>query len=124
VATAAQENLRLADVAVPEPLARFALSFVGADPDAEEVWVLAINDPNRPGDVRQDLIEDLNEDGFPDPGNPTLGDLPLIENRLALIEELAPNAMDGINTAAFQEAYTDLVNMRAQVMRPAPGRSQ
>jgi hypothetical protein len=109
----------LAEVAVPEPLARGALSFVGADPDAEEVWVTAINDPSRPGHARQDLIEDLNEDGFPDPENPTPADLPLIENRLALIEELAPNAMDDINSAAFLEAYKDLVNMRRQALRAA-----
>jgi hypothetical protein len=34
-------------------------------------------------------------------------------NRLQLIEELAPNAMDQVNADAFAEAYKDLVNMLA-----------
>jgi hypothetical protein len=91
--------------------ARRALSLVGVDPDAEAVWAGAINDPSRTAHERQDLIEDLNEDGFPDPKHVTAEDLPLIENRLALIEQLAPEAMDDVNAAAFAEAYKDLVDM-------------
>lgn len=97
------------------PLARQALALVGADPLAELVWVDAINDPDRTPHERQDLIEDLNEDGFPDPKHPTADDLPLIESRLALIEALAPDAMDDVNAAAFAEAYKDLVNMYDRV---------
>src|SRR5207248_687416 len=54
---------------VPKVLARSALGLVGADEDAEEIWVSAINDPNRSSEERKNLIEDLNEDGFPDPKN-------------------------------------------------------
>jgi hypothetical protein len=97
-------------------VARRALAFVGADPAAEEVWVDAINDPARSAHERSDLIEDLNEDGFADPHNPTIEELPLIENRLALIESLADDAMDETNAAAFAEAYKDLVNMYAKVL--------
>jgi divalent metal cation (Fe/Co/Zn/Cd) transporter len=35
----------------------------------------------------------------------------LIVNRLALIEQLAPESMDDVNAAAFAEAYKDLVDM-------------
>jgi hypothetical protein len=97
--------------AIPLPVARFALSYVGMDPDADEVWAAAINDPRLPPDARKDLIEDLNEDGFPDPKNLTADDLPLIVSRLALIEELAPDAADEVNAEAFAEAYKDLLNM-------------
>ena len=100
-----------ADVLVPEPVARQALSFVGADAEAEMIWTWAINDPNLPRDERRELIEDLNRDGFPDSKNPTAEDLPLIVSRIALIERLAPYAMDEVNAAAFAEAYKDLVNM-------------
>lgn len=100
---------------VTEPEARVALSLVGADPAAEAVWIQAINDPGLSKDARQNLIEDLNEDGFPDPKNLTADDLPLIVNRIALIEDLAPDAMDDVNQAAFQEAYRDLVNMYNRV---------
>lgn len=88
-----------------------ALSFVGFDPEAEEIWYNAINDPSLSANTRKDLIEDLNEDGFPDPHNTTMDDLPLIVNRLQLIEALAPEAMDDVNADAFAEAYKDLVNM-------------
>lgn len=88
-----------------------ALSFVGFDPEAEEIWYNGINDPSLSANARKDLIEDLNEDGFPDPHNITMDDLPLIVNRLQLIEALAPEAMDAVNADAFAEAYKDLVNM-------------
>ena len=97
------------------PLARQALSFVGIDSEAEEVWALAINDPEVPANERKDLIEDLNEDGFPDPKNLTADDLLLIQSRIDLIEVHAPNAMDEVNAAAFMEAYKDLVNMGARL---------
>ena len=97
------------------PEARDALRRVGIDPLAEVVWLGAINDPGLPAEERKDLIEDLNEDGFPDPHNITPADLPLIVSRLALIEELGPAAMDEINFEAFREAYKDLVNMFMRV---------
>ena len=99
------------DLLIPKPLARAALGFVGADPEAETVWALAINDPDRSPNERKDLIEDLNEDGFPDPKHVTADDLPLILSRLELIEEFAPDSMDEVNAAAFAEAYKDLGNM-------------
>ena len=98
-----------------KPLEREALAFVGADPMAEAIWLGAINSPDVSAHDRSDLIEDLNEDGFADPKNLTRDDLPLIVNRLELIEREAPYAMDDVNAAAFAEAYKDLVNMYAKV---------
>jgi len=98
---------------IQDPDARAALSFVGADPEAEQYWMAAINDPSLPADERKDLIEDLNEDGLSDPKHPGPQDVPLILNRLQLIENLAPNALDQVNAAAFAEAYKDLVNLLA-----------
>jgi hypothetical protein len=100
------------------PEARDALSRVGFDPAAEAVWFRAINDPDLPPEERKDLIEDLNEDGFPDPRNLTEADLPLILSRIALIEELLPGAMDEVNAEAFREAYKDLVNMYLRMAGP------
>ena len=103
----------LDDPEAKENLGRQALSYVGADVEADAIWVWLINDPSLAPKVRQDLIEDLNENGFSD-GNgrrPTVDDLPLIESRLLLIEEQAPFAMDEVNAAAFAEAYKDLANM-------------
>jgi hypothetical protein len=94
-----------------DPLARMALRFVGADPEAEEYWAEAINDLSLPPNERQDLIEDLNEEGFADPRNLSRGDLPLILSRLELIAQHAPYAADKVNADAFREAYKDLVNM-------------
>jgi len=96
---------------IQDPDARDALSLVGADPVAEAYWVAAINNPNLPADERKNLIEDLNEDGLSDPHHPGPQDMPLILSRIQLIEELAPNSMDQVNTDAFAEAYKDLVNL-------------
>lgn len=99
-----------------DPLAREALVFVGADPIAEEYWFAAINDPNLPAQERQDLIEDLNEDGLSDPKHPAPGELPLILNRLVLIERIAPTAPDQVNADALQEAYKDLQQLARMAM--------
>src|SRR5690242_14622466 len=96
---------------IQDPTARAALSFVGADPEAEAYWLQAINDPTLPAEERKDLIEDLNEDGLSDPHHPGPDDMPLIASRIQLIEELAPSAMDRVNADAFNEAYNDLVNL-------------
>jgi len=92
-------------------LAREALSFVGMDAGATAYWVEAINDPDLPAEERSNLIEDLNEDGLPDPKYPTMEDLPLIMSRLRLIEELVADSMDQVNLDAFAEAYKDLLNL-------------
>lgn len=94
-----------------DPGARAALSLVGADPTAEVVWASAINNPALPAQERQDLIEDLNEDGFSNKKHPTSADLPLIKARLSLIERLAPEAMDRTNAEAFAEARKDLADL-------------
>ena len=125
VALAAQtwNDPRLTDPAKKEPLARLALNYVGADAQANEFYQAAINDLTLPKDHRRNLIEDLNQDGFADRKNLTERDLPLIQNRLALIEQLAPVATDPVNTAAFAEAYKDLLKMRERILRPpAPAR--
>src|SRR5690348_2473627 len=49
-----------------DPIARVALSLVGMDPDAEDYWFAAINDLTLPANERQNLIEDLNEEGLSD----------------------------------------------------------
>jgi len=108
---------RITDPAKKEPLARLALSYVGADTQANEFYQRAINDLALSKNHRRNLIEDLNQDGFPDTRNLTARDLPLIQSRLALIEQLAPNAADLVNAAAFKEAYKDLLNMRDRVAR-------
>ena len=102
--------------AIQDPQARVALAKVGADPAATAYWTKAINNANLPSEERKDLIEDLNQDGFTR-RNVTKEDLPLIEARLALIEELLPQAMDRINQAAFKEARKDLIAMRKRLAR-------
>lgn len=99
-----------------DPLAREALALVGLDPAAEAYWGAAINDPSLSAHERQDLIEDLNEDGLSDPKNPAPDDLPIILQRIRLIEADGPYAMDQVNADAFQEAYKDLVNLAERAL--------
>jgi len=108
---AAKAGGRSSKPPLQDPDARVALALVGSDEWAEAYWYEAINDPALPPHERQDLIEDLNEDGLSDPKHPTPDDLPLILSRLSLIEALGPDAMDPVNAAAFAEAYKDLLNL-------------
>ena len=94
-----------------ERRARAALALIGYDREADEVFVELINDPSVSSNDRHDLIEDLNQEGFSDPKNTTLDDLPVIEYRIEFIEYHLPYAMDKVNSDAFKEAHKDLVNM-------------
>jgi len=107
----AEPQVKINGYIVLDPIARIALNFVGSDPDADSYWIGAINDSALPAEERKDLIEDLNEDGLIDPHHPTAQDMPLIAARLRLIEQLSPTAMDGVNRAAFAEAYKDLIGL-------------
>ena len=106
-----QKNFPKPKEPIQDPDARTALSLVGADSEAEAYWLAAINDPSLPANERQNLIEDLNEDGLSNPKHPGPQDMPLILSRIQLIESFAPTAMDQVNADAFQEAYKDLVKM-------------
>ena len=117
VAAQAYQDPRVTDSARKEPLARLALNFVGPNGEANDFYQRAINDPVLSQSHRKNLIEDLNQDGFQNTKLLTERDLPLINTRISLIEQLAPNAMDAVNAAAFKEAYKDLINMRAAAMR-------
>jgi hypothetical protein len=111
IAAAGTKSSTRAKEPLKDPEAREALAWVGADPEAEAYWFGAINNPDLSAHERQDLIEDLNEDGLSDPKHPSRDDLPLIINRILLIEELGPSAMDEVNADAFAEAYKDLLNL-------------
>ena len=120
VALAAQmyDDARVTDPAKKEPFARLALSYVGADAQADGFYQKAINDMTLTESHRKNLIEDLNQDGFPDTRNLSARDLPLIQNRIAFIEQQAPLATDPVNVAAFKEAYKDLLKMRERANQP------
>jgi hypothetical protein len=107
---------------VPEELAFEALRRVGSDPAAERTWLEAIHHPMTPPGLRSDLIEDLNEQGYTDNSHPTIDDLPLILERLELIERHLPYETDEVNRAAFEEAYKDLLAMAERLRREAEGR--
>lgn len=95
-----------------DPMARLAMSFVGADADAEEYWLEAIFDARLPDKEREDLIEDLNEEGLSDRKRPGLEDFPLIMNRIVILEDIAPYA-DEFMLPHIAEAYKDLWNLAA-----------
>ena len=91
-------------------IAREAMSLVGVDPDAEAYWLGAIYDSSLPDQEREDLIEDLNEEGLSDPKHPSPEDLPVILNRIEMIEEIAFTA-DDFMLSHLLEVYKDLVNL-------------
>lgn len=91
-----------------DPLAREALAMVGISPEAEKYWLDAINDPSLPKSERQDLIDDLNEEGFSDPHHPTAEDLPLILKRIDILERIAPTLPSDLE---WNEPLRDLKGM-------------
>lgn len=93
-----------------DPLARAALQLVGIDPAAEQYWLEAIFDASLPAKEREDLMEDLNEEGFADPRHPGPEDFPLILARLRIIERVVLDA-DEEMWPHLAEAYKDLSNM-------------
>jgi hypothetical protein len=95
--------------ALQDPLAREALTLVGIDPYAEQYWFAALNDPSLPKNERQDLVDDLNEEGLADPKHPTIDDLPLLMARLEILQE----AMQWLGEDAYdwKEPYEDLANL-------------
>jgi hypothetical protein len=123
LAARAYADPRVQDPGQKEPLARVALAHVPDDPEALALWQKAINDPALPGGARSNLIEDLNEVGFPAPDHLTAGDLPLVERRLALIDRLAPAATDPVQRGALEEARKDLLNEQRR-LRGGPPASQ
>ena len=97
---------------IQDPMARVALSLVGADSEAEQYWLNAVNDPDVPSEERKDLIEDLNETGLADPRHPTPADLALIAQRLTLVEQLQSwPIMDNVNRDALIEVERDLIDL-------------
>ncbi len=106
---------RLTDASKKEPLARLALTYAGADAQANDFYLRAINDSGMSKDQRRNLIEDLNQDGF-SRGRVEAGDLSLIENRITLIEQNVSKTSDPVNVAAFKEAYKDLLKMRERIV--------
>ena len=92
---------------VVDPLAREALALVGVNPEAEKYWLDAVNDTSLPKSERQDLVDDLNEQGLPDPHHPTPDDLAMILKRLDILERIGPNLTD----LEYQEALRDLKQM-------------
>ena len=109
------------DPAAKERRGREALALIGHGPAADEVWIEIINDPSVSANARSNLIEDLNEDGL-QYRNLTQADLPVIQYRIELIEDLRPYAMDKVNADAFDEAHKDLVNMANRLTGNAPAR--
>ncbi len=106
------DDPRIADPAEREPFARVALNYVGADGQADEFYKRAINDMTLSDSHRKNLIEDLNETGFPDKRKIGASDLPVIDYRIAFIEDNLPQTSDPVNRRAFEEALGDLVNMK------------
>ena len=106
VATQSKQTQKPKDE-VKDPVARVALSFVGADADAEQYWMEAIFDPSLSDQEREDLMEDLNEEGLSDPRHPGPEDLQLIANRIVTIEKVFPHA-DKFMAPHLAEAYKDL----------------
>jgi hypothetical protein len=113
VAIAAQfyKDGRITEPDSREPLARVALTYVGANGQATELWHTAINDPTLKPAQRRELVLDLDQDGLQNDKTPTPADLPIVANRLALTQAYLQQDYvqnDPLLNKAFLEANKDL----------------
>ena len=97
-----------------EPLARLALAYVGANPQAEQLFHTAVLDGALTPDARRNLIEDLNQDGLSSKKNLSPEDLSLVTARYRLTQTYLQQDYvqgDRMLLEAFKEADKDLRNM-------------
>ncbi len=127
VALAAQlyRDGRLTEPGSKEPLARLALTYVGANEQAAELFHTAVLDQTLTPDQKRNLVEDLNQDGLSNTRNPTPEELKIIANRYKLTQAYLQQDYvlnDKLLNAAFREADKDLRNMlqRAAAAGAAP----
>lgn len=114
IAAQTYQDGRVVDPDSKEALGRVALTYVGANEQAIQLYHSAINDPALTPDQRRNLIEDLNQDGLSNRRNPTPDDLKIIANRYELAQAYLQQPYvqnDPVATAVFLEANKDLFNM-------------
>jgi hypothetical protein len=102
---------RITDADSREPLARVALTYVGASEPAAQLWHAAINDLSLKPAQRRELVLDLDQDGLQNDKTPTPTDLPIVANRLALTQAYLQQDFvqnDPVLNKAFLEANKDL----------------
>ena len=128
IAIAAQlyKDPRITEADSRETLARVALSYVGANEQAGQLFHTAINDLALKPDHRRELVEDLNQDGLSNKKVPSPADLQLAANRLALTQTYLQQDYvqnDPVLTKAFLEANKDLAKIleRAAAAAANPG---
>ncbi len=108
------QDARVAGSDGKEPLARLALAFVGANPQAEQLFHTAVLDGALTPDARRNLIEDLNQDGLSSKRNLSPEDLALVTARYRLTQTYLQQDYvqgDRMLLEAFKEADKDLRNM-------------
>ena len=108
------QDARVAGGDGKEPLARLALAFVGANPQAEQLFHTAVLDGALTPDARRNLIEDLNQDGLSSKKTLSPEDLNLVNARYRLTQTYLQQDYvqgDQMLLAAFKEADKDLRNM-------------
>lgn len=116
VALAAQlyQDKRVVDAASKEALGRVALTYVGANDQATELFHTAVLDTALKPDHRRELVEDLNQDGLSNKKDPSPADLEIIAKRYALTQAYLQQDYvqnDKVLNAAFREADKDLANL-------------
>jgi hypothetical protein len=114
IAAQTYQDGRVVDPNSKEALGRVALTYVGANEQAIQLYHSAILDPTLTPDQRRNLIEDLNQDGLSNRKSPTPDDLKIIANRYQLAQTYLQQPYvqnDPVTLAAFQEAFKDLTQM-------------
>ncbi len=124
LAARAYQDPRLNAPGSKEPLARVALTYVGANPQALGMFHTALLDPALLPDQKRNLVEDLNQDGISNRKAPTPEDLQIITKRYEITQAYLQQDYvqnDRVLNAAFREADKDLRKLLERAAAaPAP----
>lgn len=123
LAARSYQDPHLVEAGSKEPLARVALSYVGTDARALDLFHTALLDPSLLPDQKRNLVEDLNEDGLANRRTPTPEDLQIITRRYELTQAYLQQEYvrnDNILNAAFLEADKDLRKMLERAAANSP----
>ena len=123
LAVRSYQDARLSEPGSKEPLARVALSYVGANAQALDLYHTALLDPSLLPDQKRNLVEDLNQDGITNRKAPTPEDLQIIAKRYELTQAYLQQGYvqnDPVLNAAFREADKDLRKMLERAAGNSP----
>ena len=102
------QDPHITDAKDRERLAAVAFDSAGADPKADAFFRAALADASLPAENRNNLAQDLADRGYTNLHDPTAHDFQMMQNRLAMLDQLRAETTDPVVLAGIVEGQKDL----------------